>query len=108
MTIGTKLIDELSRRGMMGQFFTYEQYQRLHRIDSTEALQALLEETMFKDIVVTDDAMAVVDQLNAATAPRNSWCEVLSDVLGDVFLFGLPRLFRLRRRRRGKLPPTPR
>jgi hypothetical protein len=94
MMIGEKLVEELSRRGMRGQFFTYDQYQRLHRVDSTEALQRLLEDSGFKHIDADQDAAAIVNQLNAATAARVSWWEVLIDVFRDVLLFGLPRLFR--------------
>jgi hypothetical protein len=80
--IGEKLVDELSRRGMRGQFFTYEQYQRLHRVDSTEALHTLLEESGFKHVDASDDPAAIVNQLNAASAERVSWWEVLIEVFG--------------------------
>jgi hypothetical protein len=93
MTLGEQLIGEIARRHLRGRFFTYGQYRRLRQVNSTEALKRLLDENGFKGVGATEDVAAVANQLEAADAPPATLVQVLCVVLGDVFLFGIPRLF---------------
>ncbi len=100
MTLGEELINELSRRGLRGRYFSYTQYRQLRGIESAEALQQFVDASGIRDINASEGVAAIAERLQASEAQPVSIGLVIWLVLGDLFLFGIPRLFWPLRRNR--------
>ena len=97
--LGDEIIAELGRRRMHGFYLTYEQYTQLHSVRSLDDLRDFLRASGLRDVTVDgDDPVRFVDALQSASRVRHTRGSALM-IVGDLFLFGLPRLIRFLRSR---------
>lgn len=68
--LGEKLIAELAKRQKTGAFFTYQQYQELRAVHTTDEMRAFLRDYGFGQVIVANDPAWLADGIQEACADK--------------------------------------
>lgn len=101
MCLGRSVFEELSRRGCVASYFKFEDLQILKSIESVDSLRSFFEQRGLPSISLSNDPATIVDALYR----EHRKClrkQLIRDLISDLLLLGLPRLFSwLSRTKRG-------
>ena len=88
MLSGYKLIRELGKEGLRGEFFSYEQYKKIAKVKKFNELKIYLSDSGFKHIETANNEAEIVQSLKKNQSRGYVTFTILELLFWTIFSFG--------------------